>query len=198
MSDLELVEAWQNGGDWAFERIYKRYAPKLLAHAMHKTDDRESSEELVQDTFMLFFKQKTHASNIESLPAYLHTILKNKILDHYRHKSVLRKYEVFASGSRVEDAYSENHLEIKELNIILSLNINKLPQQCKKVFKMSRENQLSNKEIAKELNISENTVEQHMRKALRLLRKSLTTYGRYIIIILIILIKLFDHLLILR
>lgn len=189
MSDLELVEAWQNGGDWAFEHIYKRYAPRLLAHAMHKTDDRESSEELVQDTFMVFFKQRYRSANIQSLPAYLNTVLKNKILDHYRRESVLKKYEVFATKLVVEPVYDETQVETKELSDLLSLNINKLPRQCKKVFKLSREEQLSNKEIARELNISENTVEQHMRKALRLLRNSLIQYGRYIIIIILISIK---------
>src|ERR1700743_1825643 len=111
MSDLELVEAWQNGGDWAFEQIYKRYAPRLLSHAMRKTDDRESSEELVQDTFMVFYKQRSRLSTIQSLPAYLNTILKNKILDHYRREAVLRKYEASAKGLEVEDVYDESYIE---------------------------------------------------------------------------------------
>jgi RNA polymerase sigma-70 factor (ECF subfamily) len=49
----------------------------------------------------------------------------------------------------------------------------KLPPQCRQVFKLRREEELSNKEIARQMNISENTVEQHMRKALRLLNNAL-------------------------
>jgi len=186
LSELELVEAWRNGDDWAFEQLYKKHVPTLLKHAMLKINDRESSEELVQDTFMIFYKQRSQSTTIQSVPAYLHTILKNKVLDHYRHEKVLQRYKIFAAGAKGQESYEETSLEAKELNNILSLNIEKLPKQCKKVFKLSREEQLSNREIARQLNISENTVEQHMRKALRLLRRSITINKFFILLIMII------------
>lgn len=62
---------------------------------------------------------------------------------------------------------------MKELQTYLKARIAELPPQCRTVFLLSREAQLSNKEVAEKLNISVNTVEQHMRKALRILRASL-------------------------
>ncbi|HEX3009431.1 MAG TPA: sigma-70 family RNA polymerase sigma factor, partial [Bacteroidales bacterium] len=60
--------------------------------------------------------------------------------------------------------------------------IHGLPDQCQKVFKLSRFQHLKYAEIAKELNISVKTVEAHISKALKLLQAHL----RSTIILLII------------
>jgi RNA polymerase sigma-70 factor (ECF subfamily) len=184
LAEQELLKSWQNGSEMAFEQIYKRQAPILLTHAMRKINDRTISEELVQDTFVVFYRHRYHAESIKSLSAYLYTILKNKILDYYRHEMVLRKYEDHLAAKLASELYvDERSLELKELESFIHQNIEKLPKQCQKVYKLSREQLLSNKEIANQLNISENTVEQHMRKALRLLKTSLTLYIRILIIL---------------
>jgi len=51
-----------------------------------------------------------------------------------------------------------------------------LPPQCRKVFELSRMEQLSYSEIASQLNISTNTVENHISKALKLLRIELKEF----------------------
>jgi RNA polymerase sigma-70 factor (ECF subfamily) len=51
--------------------------------------------------------------------------------------------------------------------------VNVLPEQCPKVFLLSRSNGMKNKEISKMLNLSEKTVESHLTKALKAIRQSL-------------------------
>lgn len=180
LSDAELVQCWRNGEDVAFETIYKRYVSKLLAMAMRKTGERSVSEEFVNDAFLKLYADKQIISNIESIEAYLTTIIKNRIIDHYRHIAVQKKYEEFCSQYYSELDYStENELEVKLLREQIESDIAKLPPKCGMVFKLSRLSNLSNKEIAQQLDISENTVEQHMRKALRLMKLSMSIYGRY-------------------
>jgi RNA polymerase sigma-70 factor (family 1) len=179
LSDLELILLWQQGNDSAFEAIYKKYALSLLAQAMRKTNDRVIAEEMVHNTFITLYKHKKDAARLHSVGAYLCTILKNKILDHYKHESVVRKYSAFAANRPAKEEPSiETLVEVKELEALLMDNIEKLPPQCKRIFKLSRLEYLSNKEIAARLQISENTVEQQMRKALRILRSTLLNYDR--------------------
>jgi len=186
-SDLELMQLWQQGDEFAFEVIYKRYAAQLLSLAMRKTNDRDISEEFVQDTFLTLYNNRKDVSKISSIGAYLSTILKNKILDYYRHSLVHKKYEAYlAIYYEEKDITTEQSLEIKDLENHLISGIEKLPPQCRNVFKLSRQEYLSVKEIAYRLHISENTVKQHMRKALKLLRVSLVKYEKIISIIFIL------------
>lgn len=147
---------------------------------MQKTNDREVARELVQGVFVAFFHYRSAASEISSLKAYLYTMLKNRILDHFRHHQVREQYKTYATHLQADahvndvDAY----VDTRELEKCLQEEILKLPPQCRQVFRLRREEELSNKEIAHQLNISENTVEQHMRKALRLLRHALQVAHR--------------------
>lgn len=183
-SDMDLLLMWQNGDDKAFEAIYKRYAVKLLAVAMQKTNDRDVAEELVQDTFMVFFNNRNKLADLTSPMAYLYVILKNKIMDKYRHDVIHQKFEDYQAWHFNEaDNSTMAAIETREIERILESEIEKLPSQCRTVFTLSRKEQLSNKEIASSLNISENTVEQHMRKALRVLRGSVLPYLKIVLIV---------------
>jgi len=183
-SDVELISLWQQGNDSAFESIYRRYARQLLVIAMRKTGDREISEDIIQDVFLSLYDNKRNAHNLNSLPAYLYVILKNEILTHYRRSLVSKKYEDrLVLSYREQDDTTQDLIETKQLEQLLIEEIEKLPPQCKTVFKLSRHQHLKNKEIATRLNISENTVEQHMRKAIRILRGALLHYGKSFILI---------------
>ncbi len=147
---------------------------------MQKTNDREVARELVQGVFVAFFHYNHAAHTIDSLRAYLYAMLKNRLLDHYRHIQIQEQYKLYA-----ERQYATNHVnsvdeyvDTRELENQLREEILKLPPQCRQVFKLRREEELSNKEIARQMKISENTVEQHMRKALRLLHSALQAASR--------------------
>jgi len=140
---------------------------------MDKTRDREVAEELVQDTFIAFYKSGFSLDKMNSVLAFLYVVLKNKIMDWHRQNLRQRKYTNYL-GLTYQDSHDSTNalIETKELEKFLHDEIEKLPQQCRKVFKLRRQDFKSNKDIAMLLQISENTVEQHMRKALRLLKIS--------------------------
>ena len=145
----------------------------LVNTAAPKVDSIETAKELVQDVFLSLYLRKNDLQTISSLKSYLFTALKNKIYNHYHRQLSKEKYEKSISNNlRVVTNNLQDDYEAKELNQQLQEKINELPPQCRKVFLMSREEQLSQREIAEKLNISINTVDQHMQKALRILRVS--------------------------
>lgn len=185
-SDPELILLWQDGHEYAFDMIHRKYSVKLLGIAMQKTGDEDAAKEIVQDVFITLFKNKASCDKITSLFAYLYVILKNRVLDWHRHNLVHNKYVAYATHATVEADFStQNWIETRDLEQQLNAEIDKLPPQCRTVFKLSRQEHCSNKEIALQLSISENTVEQHMRKALRILRTSLIHYRKMIIFIIL-------------
>jgi len=182
-SDPELILLWQDGHEYAFDLIHRRYSVKLLGIAMQKTGDEDAAKEIVQDVFVTLFKNKASCDKISSLFAYLYVILKNRVLDWHRHNLVHNKYVAYATSTAIEADFSTQHwIETRELEQQLNAEIEKLPPQCRTVFKLSRQEHFTNREIAAHLEISENTVEQHMRKALRILRTSLIHYRKMIIL----------------
>lgn len=176
-NDSDLLRLWQQGDESAFEAIYKKHAVKLLSVALQKTGDRIIAEELVQDAFLSFYKNKASLTTLASALAFLYVVLKNKIMDKYRHDFVRKKYEdhLFTYYNEADHSTTA-FIETRELEKILRTEIEKLPPQCRTVFNLSRKEYFSNKEIAASLQISENTVEQHMRKALRILRGSILNH----------------------
>jgi len=171
--------------EYAFEVLYKKHTVKLLSVAVKKVDDYETAQELVQDVFISLFELRDSLNPKISVQAYLYVALKNRILNHYRHQSVQKRYEQYMALQ--QPAVTENvvsQLQGKELELQLNEEIKKLPLQCRTVFLLSRKEGLPYKEIATELNISVNTVEQHMRKALRILRTSMGNYLHLVIFLL--------------
>jgi RNA polymerase sigma-70 factor (ECF subfamily) len=129
----------------------------------------------VQEVFLSLYQRKNELQTTSSLKAYLYTALQNKIYNHYQKELTRRQYEQ-AAGSHLNLVSNDLSMEyeVKELEKKIHEKIQELPQQCRKVFLMSREEQLPYKEIANQLNISVNTVDQHIQKALRIIRSSLS------------------------
>ena len=74
---------------------------------------------------------------------------------------------------RFQYATPETKLMHKELVEQINAIVETLPKKCRKVYKLSRQEQLSHKEIAERLEISTKTVENHITNALRIIRATL-------------------------
>ena len=82
----------------------------------------------------------------------------------------------YISSFDAENNSTIHHIESTELQSAIEKALLVIPPQCRKVFEMSRFEQLSYSEIGSQLNISTNTVENHISKALKLLRSELKDF----------------------
>ena len=145
----------------------------MLKEAATKVASIEIAKELVQDVFLSVYLRKQQLDGNSNFKSYLYTALRNKVYNHYDKELSRKQYELHLQRSQpVAVNNAETEFEAKELNRILKEKIDLLPEQCRKVFILSREKGLSYKEIGAELNISPNTVDQHIRKALKILKGS--------------------------
>ncbi|WP_302800626.1 sigma-70 family RNA polymerase sigma factor [Parabacteroides goldsteinii] len=65
----------------------------------------------------------------------------------------------------------EEDIYAKELSILIDIAIEQMPEQRRRIFKMSRKEGLSNEEISQKLQINKRTVENHVTQALADLRE---------------------------
>jgi len=108
---------------------------------------------------------------------YLYAMVRNAALNVLKHEKIKKQH------ATVELAVAERSIEsvtrtvmASELEDRIYNALNKLPEQCRLVFKLSRFEELKYAEIAEQLNISVKTVENQMGKALKIMREQLKDY----------------------
>lgn len=181
MGDIEvdsvLFSAIREGKRDAFESLFQRYYPMLCRYAATYLDEREETEDAVQDVFVYLWNNRQTLVMPKSVRSYLYTSVKHRALNILKHRAVERSHsrlltEFIEDLSRTE--YSEEEqAQIEQIRHVLST----LPQQCRTVFTMSCLEGKKYKEIAEELRISVNTVKYHILKAYRDIRESITIPG---------------------
>ncbi len=168
-----MIQRWQSGDEFAFKEFYLLHTEGLLKIALRKVHLLHEAEEIVQDVFMGFYEMR---DKIKDTPlAYLKTILRNKVYDFYHrknHLSIMTMQDETDLASIGIPSLMEDILG-KEMSNTLHQLINELPEQCRRVFVMSRNEALSNKEIAEKLGISLKAVEANITRALKYLREHL-------------------------
>jgi RNA polymerase sigma-70 factor (family 1) len=188
LSDQELLVSLKQDKLGAFKEIYNRHWGKLFGNAYKRLNSRELAEEVLQEIFTNFWaKRQSLQSNI-NIAAYLHLAVQNSVIDQYRKKLVKEKYkEAFKIVHSEADNSTEDAILMKELTYTIETEVSHLPDKCRSVYELSRNEHKTNREIAAYLGISEKTVENHLTKALSRLRLSLT---HYLVLVLAVLLML--------
>jgi len=82
-----LLDEIRRGRSDGWSQLVERYQGRLLAFARSKLD-RSEAEDIVQETFLAFLKGLERFRGQAGLETYLFTILRRKIIDHYRGRNL--------------------------------------------------------------------------------------------------------------
>ena len=152
------------------EKIFHRFQPVLVSYANQFVHSAEDAREVVQDVFMAVWNNRENLQLDESLKAYLFTATRNKCYNHLRKRRLDTVEMNETTPEAYEDQQIEGKLQTEELKALIYDEINALPERCRKIFLLSREEDLTNREIAERLDVSVKTVENQMTIALKRLR----------------------------
>ncbi len=170
----------------AFDRLFQDYFVPLTQYARLYLKDEDEAKDLVQKLFTQMWEQPDRFEAKSTMQALLYAAVKNRCLNWLKHDNVKKEYQQFTSqSSRTLHVVQDDDSSSLEKKIEKALQL--LPEQCRRVFELSRIDGLKYREIAEQLGISIKTVEVHMGKALRHMRTELAEY-------LPLLILLFPHL----
>lgn len=175
-SDDELLTLLRGNDELAFAEIYRRYWKKIFTLAANGLDSPEEAEECVQDIFCSLWRRRGTIELKYSIYTYLAVAVKYQVINRLDKAYRLQQRMAGSRGLQPEvyAPSAETPLLEKELFGRLNDSVNRLPEKCRIVFKMSREEGKSHKEIAEELQISEKTVNNHLTKALKDLKTDLS------------------------
>ncbi len=168
---INVITRWDAD---AARMLYEHFYGALVSYGMRILQDRESAEDVVQDTMAALWERKTVLPNNAALKAYLYNSVRNKCLSLLRRQRsesldplAMSKYEEF----RVTDDGNEQFFP-EEVYRQLFLMIDQMPPRQREVFLMAMEGK-KNKEISEALGIAIETVRTNKKRAMAFLKKNL-------------------------
>lgn len=177
--DNILIQQYLVGNNEAFETLLSRYKQRIYSFIYSKVKDRELTDDIFQDTFIKVIKTlKKGTYNDEGrFLSWVMRIAHNLIVDHFRRKQRMPKYESHNAEKDVFYRVSEPTQNIEDflINTQIKEDLNalilELPDNQYEVLHMRLYQDMSFKEIAERTNVSINTSLGRMRYGLINLRK---------------------------
>ncbi len=155
--------------------IFNQYYQPLVQYGNTFMKDLDEAEDVVQQVFVSVWEKRESTEIHTSLRALLYRAVHNACLNRIKQQKVRRDYAQSEVQNHHDHAVSDP-LQEKELQQKIEEAVSLLPEQCAKIFRMSRFEQLKYQEIADKLGLSIKTIENQMGKALKLMRENLREY----------------------
>ncbi|WP_442591047.1 RNA polymerase sigma-70 factor [Pedobacter sp. AW31-3R] len=178
---LDLRELWDritNDDDTkAFERLFFILNTKLIKFCELYVKQKEAAEEIVADVFVNIWSSRKELLHVRNPQTYIFICVKNRALNYLKKAGSFAIVHLDDSLMELTAAGNpQDELEKKELFFQLDQAIDSLPQQCKVVFQLVKEEGMKYKEVSEILNISHKTVQAQIFRAMKKLSKEMSPY----------------------
>jgi RNA polymerase sigma-70 factor (ECF subfamily) len=181
--ELFLLQKLKEGDIHALEIIFNKHYSNLSRYLLLLFKNEILVDHIAQDIFVHLWENRETLEIKTSLESYIYTAGRFKALNQVRDAKIQNDIRQRISDQVHKPYYENAPIESEELETIINEAINALPDRCRKIFRLSREDEMSYKEIADYLNISINTVEGQMSIALKKLRKVLSPFYLQILLL---------------
>ncbi len=182
-NEQQLLERLRHGDEAAFKVLFNDFYSKLYYFVFEFIPFKDIVENIVQDTLVTLWNKRNQLKDDSNITSYLFTVAKNNALKKLREKKYNQK--LFSNAIDVGEldlnvetlsTVDTSVCAFKDIEQIIQETLASLPPQCRKVFELSRFQEMKNREIAEELNISIKTVEKHISKGIKTFKVALKDY----------------------
>lgn len=153
-----------------FNSIMRSHSPVLFATVIQLTRDKQTTEDIVQETFLRLWEKRMTLKN-DNIGGWLYRVALHLAYKHLKKESCKNRIHASLQAgiqpvtNEVEDQFLQ-----KENKKVLEGIYKRLPEQQQAVYLLSNMEGLSRNEIAAQLNLSPNTVRNHLTRAVRFIR----------------------------
>lgn len=172
-TDENILSQIIEGDNKGMELLFKKYYTFLVRFSLQMVTKEDAAEDIVQEVFIKLWDKRDTLEGVNNIKAYLFQATKNSSLNWIKSKKNQNESIDSVNFTHSSSNNIEEQLEFEEAQNKINRALALLPEKCKEVFLLSRNEEKSYKEIAELLNISIKTVENHMGKALKVLRSEL-------------------------
>ena len=164
-TDHALIEAFQNGDEFAFVALYNRYKGPVYAFCAKMLLDREAAEDVMQEAFVRVYENRQRLLSTGAFKAYLFAIARNQCLNGLRRAR--RHDPLDAPPPAPEGATPFAHLLKAEQVEILNRFLAQLSPEYREVLVLREYQNLSYDEIAAVTRNTVSSVKSRLFKARR-------------------------------
>lgn len=160
--------------DGYFEQVYSDYFQPLYLYARSLVKSDDIAKGVVSDVFFNLWKSNSDLKKIKEIKSYLFRSVKNQVVRTLSHDP--RNFDSIDTENyvkQIEQISPEEVLLEKELVDIIDKAVENLPEQCRLIFDMAKNKQMSYKEIAEELEISQSTIKTQVARAIAVLKEKI-------------------------
>lgn len=154
----------------AFRSLFNVYYPVVHGFMRSILQTKEDASDVAQEVFIKLWLMRAALPDITSLRFYLYRMSLNQTINFMK-KNKFRNNSLLADIPY--DQMVEEVIDMKDKEAFIASVVERMPEQRRKVFVMSRFENRSNDEIASMLHIKKKTVENHLNLALKELRTAL-------------------------
>lgn len=179
---VDTLSLWklvcENDDEKAFELFFSVLNNSLIRFSVLYIHNREAAEEIVSDVFVKCWLNRKTLMDIKKPETYLFVAVKNHSLNYIKKYSNIHLVQI-EDTNKVEffNTYDpQKALEKKELIHYMDCAIDTLPQQCRIIFRLIKEDSMRYKEVAEILSISPRTVQTQLFRAMKKLNVTLESY----------------------
>lgn len=179
LSDEQLVKAYAEGNNEAFDTLLKRHQDRIFNYILRIIKNEDIANDIFQETFVKAIQTIRQGRYTENgkFPAWISRIAHNLIIDYYRQEksenlqsSDLTDVDILNRKELCEETI-EDILISDQIKTDVKYLIEELPELQREVLKMRYYQGLSFKEIAEITGVSINTALGRMRYAILNLRR---------------------------
>ena len=173
-SDVFLIRRLRKSDQQAFEFIYNKFSERLYFFTRRYLHSSADCDEIIQNVFVLLWENREMVKEEHSLKSFLYKITVNQIYNHLKHFAVRQKYlDHLSTLNSPESDDSHQNLLHRDLQFFIDKLIEEMPERQCIIFKLSRQEGLSNNEIANQLGLSVRSVENQIYRALKFIKAKL-------------------------
>ena len=171
-----LILQIQQDNEHAFKQLYQAYYIRVVTFITGIIKKHDIAKDLAQDVFVNLWINRKTLDATRSLQNYIFVSSRNAAINYLKKEMVFSSEPLEAqadvsTGNMVEDTFFA-----KEIALLIEMVVSEMPEQRQRIYRMNREQGLSNEEIADRLGISKRSVENQVSLALKEIREVVAAY----------------------
>ena len=180
MTEAVLSKANLTEEDTFFDRVVRGYHAPLVNYLGNLLKDRVKAEDLVQETFLRFYKEISYRSIPKNIPGWLYQVATNLCRDYWRSACYQKERcmaEVFPEETD-HSSYVVTRYERQETRLEIEDLLHKLPSRQQEIIRLRFYKEMKLQEMAEALDCPIGTIKSRLFHAIRLLRQRMMESGR--------------------